>query len=424
MRKNYNIRNLIYFIFVFLFPIIPEFTIIAGRPSYEWILLIELVSLLILKHRIRDRFLLKKIFIGFLLYVIAYGSHAEWKSIITIMLDCYFVILVIYNEIDSEIKLEKTFYVLVCGGILLSVESIFETVTEYNIFSVIQTLDASNPMGAILLGYRDGQVRAEGSFGQPLPFAMYLLFINFICILAFIRREKNKKCVSKIYYLGYILSILAIILTTGRMVLALTIVLQCIFVLSLKPEKKIMIITLGCIGIVVVIMTSPDALQIVYTIGAVFNPNYYNKLIDGGQNVAYRLQLFSALQKYIVQNPLFGLGYAESKDLQFMIETPTSSWMAYSIDNNYLSHLVKYGVVGVLANIYPLWWGIKIAVKGIKLKRIQVFKWFLVIFILYAIDLETVFQMGEKRIFFILVAIVTVLYKMNTHTYEGDRLGK
>ena len=45
-------------------------------------------------------------------------------------------------------------------------------------------------------------------------------------------------------------------------------------------------------------MTSPDALQIVYTIGAVFNPNYYDKLIDGGQNVAYRLQLFSALQKY------------------------------------------------------------------------------------------------------------------------------
>ena len=63
MKRSYNVRNLIYYIFIFLFPIIPEFTIIAGRPSYEWILLIELISLLFLKHKIKDRFLLKKIFI-------------------------------------------------------------------------------------------------------------------------------------------------------------------------------------------------------------------------------------------------------------------------------------------------------------------------------------------------------------------------
>lgn len=113
MKRSYKVRNLIYYIFIFLFPIIPEFTIIAGRPSYEWIILIELISLLLLKHKIRDKFLLKKIFIGFLLYAIAYGSHGEWRSIITIMLDCYFVILVIYNEIDSEVKLERTFQILV-----------------------------------------------------------------------------------------------------------------------------------------------------------------------------------------------------------------------------------------------------------------------------------------------------------------------
>ena len=412
MKRSYNVRNLIYYIFIFLFPIIPEFTIIAGRPSYEWILLIELISLLFLKHKIKDRFLLKKIFIGFVLYAIAYGSHGEWRSILTIMLDCFFVIFVIYNEIDSELKLEKTFQVLVYGGILLSIEAIFEVITEYNIFSVIQTLDPTNAMGAIILGYRNGQVRAEGSFGQPLPFAMYLLFINFICILAFIRKEKSKKYTYKVYYLGYGLTILAIILTTGRMVLALTLILQCIFVLSLKPEKKIIVITVGCIGLIGIIMTSPDALQIVYTIGAVFNPNYYDKLIDGGQNVAYRLQLFSALQKYIIQNPLFGLGYAQSKDLQFMIETPTSSWMAYSIDNNYLSYLVKYGMFGLLANIYPLWWGMKMAFKGNKMKDVKIFKWFLIVFILYAVDLITVFQMGEKRLFFILVGILTVMYKI------------
>lgn len=423
MKRSYNVRNLIYYIFVFLFPIIPEFTIIAGRPSYEWIILIELISLLLLKHKIRDKFLLKKIFIGFLLYAIAYGSHGEWRSIITIMLDCFFVILVIYNEIDSEIKLERTFQVLVYGGIILSIEAVFEVITEYNIFSLIQTLDSNNAMGAIILGYRNGQVRAEGSFGQPLPFAMYLLFINFICILAFVRKEKSKKYTYKVYYVGYVLSILAIILTTGRMVLSLTLILQCIFILSLKPEKRILIITIGCIGLIGIIMTSPDALQIIYTIGAVFNPDYYGKLIDGGQNVAYRLQLFSALQKYIVQNPLFGLGYAKSKDLQFMIETPTSSWMAYSIDNNYLSYLVKYGVFGLLANIYPLWWGLKIAFKANKMKYVAVFKWFLIIFILYAIDLVTVFQMGEKRIFFILIGIVTTMYKMygnnKVRKYEG-----
>ena len=227
-----------------------------------------------------------------------------------------------------------------------------------------------------------------------------------------------------VFKLGYILSIITIYLTTARMVLILTIILQMFFIVSLRPDRRALIISSGIIICLLVVITTPEVLDAIYFIPAIFNPDYYSKVSDGGQNIAYRLQLFSALGKYIKENPLLGLGYEKSKNLRFLIETPTSSWMAYSIDNNYLSYLAKYGLIGFTANIYPLVWIIRYTKKlrwSDKSILNIIGKWGLLIFVLYAVNLFSVFQMGEKRIFFILVGSILALGRVvNNIEDKGD----
>lgn len=409
--------NLIYTLFVFLVPILPEFTKILGRSCFEYVILLEFVVLIIKKHKIKDRRLLKSIFLGIFIYGIMYCVHGEFVSTITITLDCFLIIIIVYNEITSEEKMNNTFHVLLWGGLLLSIESIFEYFTEYNLFSLIQTIPASESMGAKVLGYRNDTIRVEATFGQPLPFAMYMLFINFICVFLLIKNGREHKKSKFIVKLMYFMSIISIVLTTGRMVLILAIVLQCFFVSSFRSDKRRLIVVFGLMAVIFVAIVSPEEFDFVYTFIAVFNSDFYNMLSDQGQNIAYRLQLFNALKDFITANPLFGMGYLKSMDVSFFIDTPTSSWQAYSIDNNYLVYLVRYGIVGLVADCYVIIWGLKCSLQGYKYKNSKnqyMFKLFSIIFFLYILDLFTVYQMGEQRIFFVLVGVVLALRRMET----------
>ena len=419
--NKHSIKSISLLIFVFLFSILPEFTLILDRPVYEWVVVAEIFVLLFC-NRGRAKYFkqLKYIIIGILLYTIMYGVHGEWGSILTVLIDCFIVIYIIISEIDSYEKIEKSIYALLVGGLFLSIEGIFEYIFESNWFSVLQTIDPNINMGAFSLGYRYNHVRIEGSFGQCLPFAMYLLFINFLCIYLFVQGKRNKKKPHAVCYITYVITFISIFLTTGRLVLVLLVVLQCYFALNMNPAKKTLIIFLAFVAIVVIALTSSDTLlDPLYTLLSVFNPNYYQKVSDGGQNVSYRLQLFSALSSYIRSNPLFGIGYTQKSGLRFNVVTPTSSWMAYSIDNNYLSYLVTYGIVGVISTCFVLLWAIVLSFKNRKVEKFG-FKWFLFILILYALDLFNVFQMGEKRIFFIIVGFVIALDRIYKKELRED----
>lgn len=409
--KSSSIWNYLYDLFLLLFPIAPEFTLLAGRVSYEWIVVFTALFFLILKGKVKKK-ILRLLVIPFLLYVIMYGAHNEWGSILTIIIDCFIPIIIVFSECSSIDKIEKSLKILLIGGAIECIEAIIEFISGLNLFSLIQTVDENNPMGAKILSYRYGFVRSEGSLGQSIPFAMYLLFINFIAILFIVNAEKKNEKPKRWIVLIYFISLIANVLAGSRMVLILGVITQIFFFSSLKPKRKIVIILIGLLIIPFLLLTTTENGQsgssmindAWFSILGLFNSKYYNNISDGGQNLTYRLYLFTVLKPYIEKNLLLGMGARERNNFTFDIVTSRTSWNAYSIDNNYLSYLLTYGFVGLFADIYLIIVCIFVSIRKLRSNNF-IYKYSLLFSILYAIDLIAVFQMGEKRIFFLLTGI-------------------
>lgn len=414
-KMRIKIDKLFYYMFIFLFPILPEFTRIAGRASFEVPIILSMIATIFCSRRIKDKKVIKYLFWGIMLNIIMYGAHGEWGTVVSATLHCYIVILLIYNNIKNEESLIKTIDILLIAGICMCLEAIiFEWFFNFNIFSLIQTISKETNVGAASLQYRYGHVRVEGSLGQCIPFAMYCLFINFLSIIMLNAKKKYNITPKLLYKIAYILSIISVVMTGSRMVLVLLVILQCYFAMTLEKGKRSLIIIGGLVAAILVYVYTMDdtdtsiIMNVIYTVVSIFNPEYYSKLNDGGQNVSYRLYLFTALLPSIKQNLLFGLGRSAMSTFTFDMKTSVSSWRAYSIDNNYLSYLVSYGIIGLLGNSYLLWTNIIRIGKKIKKKMkkyMDIYKYCLVILILYAIDILAVYQMGEKRIFYVLVGV-------------------
>lgn len=412
MIKRLSFSDICLYTYCFLFPILPEFTQLLGRPIYDWVTIVFAICTLF-----NRRFILKKdkfskyILFSVFLYVLMYGYHGEWRSIIGISLVCFIPMLCIYSYITSVEKIRKVLYCLLWGGLLLCVESLIEYFLGFNVFSLIQTIPADNGMGAIILNYRYNHVRVEATMGGSSIYAMYLLFINFTTVLLYFDSRRNRIKLRNIAKIMYIFTIACIFMTATRMVIILCILTQCIVFLKLDSKKKIWIILLGILGGGAAILfykdsSSSDMLDSLYALVGLFNHDAYAKISDGGQNVSYRLYLFTALEPYISQRPITGWGARFMNGFTFDMVTSVSSWRAFSIDNNYLSYLITYGIIGLVADINPMISTIIISFKQYKVSKRNIFFFLaLLIVFIYMLHLFSVFQMGEKRVFFVLTAI-------------------
>jgi O-antigen ligase len=248
--------------------------------------------------------------------------------------------------------------------------------------------------------------------GSTSVFAMYLLCINFITVLLYFDAKKNALKAKMISKVMYCLSLLCIFMTATRMVMVLAVLLQCVVFILLDSKKKWFTIAFGVIATVLVSVLfvdsdSSDMLDAFYALVGVINPAVYSKISDGGQNVSYRLYLFTALGPYIEKKPIFGWGARFMSDFTFQMVTSVTSWEAYSIDNNFLSYLITYGVVGLMADVNLMISSLAYVIKRIRVKKYrEYFVLIASIVVLYLLHLASVFQMGEKRIFFILVAVL------------------
>lgn len=402
-----------FYIFIFLFPILPEFCRLFDRASFEWIVVFEtIIFLLTCKGRILDKKFIIYLFVGLVFYLIMYGAHGEWTSTITIAIDCFLPILIIYNNITSRERLFKTFNVILYAGLIQCAFAVVEILFEYNLFSMIQTIPADEAMGALKFTYRDGIVRVEGSFGQPIPFAMYMLFLNFICLIIFKKANILKEKSNNLAKVVYVLSFIIILLTISRMVIILTLLMQILYIATFPKNKRIIIFLIALILILffVLIISLSDSSTLrdaFYAVLAVFDSSYYEKMSDGGQNVSYRLYLFQALGDTIFDNLWIGIGYDDFSTFSFHVVTSVTEWQATSIDNNLLSTLLTYGIIGFIAKYFLLISVIIHTITRLISKREDKTFYLMALFIaiIYLLYLMSVAQLTENRIFYVLVGV-------------------
>ena len=394
--------NPLFALFIAVLPIIPEYFRAAGYPVLVFLPIIPFLALGLGKRKIKIPRSFKKILLPLLIIaIISYGIHGELSSLLRYITTVVMTILVIVNYVKDDDDIYRAFCILAYVGIAMCLLGIVEKMTGFNIFSLIETDSSQSARASI----RRGVARVELSFGTPIVAGLYMIFINAIAriLIADKRTSKNKK------YPLYFLVIMTFVITywtDSRMCMMTLILMQVLFFMRNRWSKKLVV------GIIVLFILGMDfALQ-----GFLYQ--FYGKYLtlissiftsgSGTTDIttAYRFQLFPTLLPRIKDSLLFGYGSSYMNNYTFSIWGHTY----YSIDNMFLDVLMRHGLIGLVLVLTPIIYSIVLSYRLIKEKEALGY-YLLCVFIIYLLNLVSVTQLGEQKIFYTLFGVVlTAMY--------------
>ena len=394
-----QISDMFIILFIMLYPILPDYFVVAGYPVYLFFFFLAFFVCLVKGLSVNKVKYFAKFFVPILIItLIAYGYHGDYYTVIRVtILTMIIPIFVIFIYADSSEKIIKIQKLTAVVGILLCFSSLLERFLGFNVFSLIETTDLG-PMGSSPY-YRTG-IRVEQSFSTSITFGLYLLVIATLLII--LLKEKLLFVKKKYYAVIIIVIFLAMYFTESRMPLITLFVLYILFFLKAKFKTKTIII----IFLVATLLFD-------FVLGGYIwdNINYYIQLIlnlFSGDNSSkgfditssYRMNLWEILWPYIQQKPIFGYGN------QFMNAFTFDVWghSHYSIDNGYLSNTMGHGLVGLLSVLLPLFIGIYLAIKMMK-RQNKIGYYYLALYIIYLVNIFSVAIMTERRIYFLILAL-------------------
>ena len=408
-KKNNNVFLLL--LLVGIYPVLPEYFGIGKTPFYMFIPLIGLLLLLSKKSTlIVKRSFIKNNSLFFLLCTLPFIFHSQlgtWINwFVTTVVVLYLLDSLLCSRRDIEWCLDAILYV----SIIINLIALIERFTGYNVWSLFQTgANISNDSSAY---FRYGVIRIEASFGVALTYSMYLLFVSLIALYKIISTKSTESGLlvrkkTAIYVFAFLLSIVCIVFTQCRLPL-ITIVFSLIFVVfkgKFLKKSKVLLLVLLILLVVGVIFID----QLIELVGHFFSlfQDFFGGLSGNTADdltTAYRFELIPTLLPYIEEKPVFGYGASYiNNGFTFIILDHKHK----SIDNNYLAQALYYGIVGLLGNV---WWIFSIIKRNISLtiKRIELddFEFFiLLICIVYAVNLFSLYQMMESHLFYIIVGL-------------------
>lgn len=398
--KCISVKAFICYFFIVIYSVFPEYFRAFSLPVYVWIAIASLLIILVYGVSQERVNYWSRLFLPiFVVSVLSYGYFKEISSFLVYLMISFVSVLVIFLCLTNKKNITKALDIIVITSLFICLFSLVEKITNFNIFSLIENVDLG------IMGtrptIRDDLVRIEASFGSPITLGIYLLFANTATYL----RMMDSSCSKirrRIYFLNYLLTFLVSYFTDSRMVFFSLIILQVLFFLRLRWNKKVVIV------FIFVVILLFDLINNGYIFS--FVSKYFSLISDivfsnGGEvsdiTSAYRLQLMPTLMPYIKSSPIFGYGNANMQNFTFNIW----GYTYYSIDNGILSEWMWHGLLGVIKMLLPIIYGI---IKSIKvMKKNNLFGYcFLSIFIIYLFNLFSVAQMSDKRIMFVFLAII------------------
>lgn len=433
-RIKISLYNLIQVLLIF-FPILP-FYFMVGNICVSNILIavVGLLGLCIIirKHslyvKIDGILLLLLIWIG--IRFIAYELSKDFMEGIWFLFRTLICGIVVITGIRNRDNFLRAIYVLVYTSGIIACFGIIESITHFNVFSLINT-------AGTILNYnplRFGLLRILSFTSQTIVYCIYCMFMASMAfyLLSIERKKVKKRLLLFIYFLLWVNGLL----TLSRSVILAFVVSQLLLLYGCGYSKFIIrifqIIFCGLICYIVLGFFIPQIKTIVenliFMILAVFNDNYANTISssfgsDNLKGIGNRFQLYSWVWDSLKGNLLWGMGSRTQFEYQY-----TAHYGVYyvpstktSIEVQYLYVLFHYGIVGlvseVLAYIAVLWKCIKTNFKPALWEGKISFNFVcLVVFLVYFIAMFAVNQSSESRIFYVLVFLL--LAYCNTHKFE------
>lgn len=429
-----SVRSLLLFLVFAIYPIIPRYFGIGGISALKLMCFgIVVIACLFSKKRKNLQCSCVGITIAFgtwlvvmFLNLLQNGDLIEYAYEVL----CYYLVgLVALWCLNTRERFIRAIDFLIWGATVAALSGIIESVTGFNCFHMLNTMNAQITLQPLRFGLQ----RIISFTYQTISFCNYCMFalglIFYRISICSNRNEKNTK-----FKIAYCVVLTAAVLTLSRSILLCIIGSQLILLYLCGYQsfiKRILFIfAIAAVAILICVVAFPSVASVLknmlYMLLAMFDGDYANLLgnVDG-TGIGDRQDLIMWVWQSM-DNKWFGMGgttdfaysYEAKAGIYTYIRTKTS------IENQYLNLLYHYGIVGLASMV---WVYLQLFVTATKhaLKssaewegKISFSKVTAVIFLTYYISFFGVHQIDEKRIFFCLIFLLIAYCANGTYSVK------
>lgn len=409
MNVNKGHLNINFAVLIFLFPILPQFIYVVGGINMVnftviLFLLSVIVSARIAKIHISQYlplFWIYELFRCVLLFIDGEAIRGAAS-----FLSFFVVPYLLIGCIKSKNKFFSALDIVILGGVVLGIFGIFEQITRFNIFQYFS--DGSIEFAG---NERYGLLRVMTTFGQPIGYGLYQVFISAIIYYRLNSDLSGKR--KTFYYVAYVISVVNIVLSVSRTPLLAYILLQSLLIFQ-KSKKKF--VNWAFVGVIILLIGG-----VIGDVTGIKIP-LLNDIIQSFTN------LFQGVTQTSEQTVGFGdrfnlwIWVADSMEGNWLFGNGATAEFAYevyewqiktSIENHYLFTIYQYGLIGVfiLVSMYIsiLFYAKKCNHKyGLRMneKRLSLNKTFLIVFIVYNLIELGVQETDLTRLYVVLIALL------------------
>lgn len=332
-------------ILLFFYPILPQYIYLTNSLNIVNFIGVMSVVLILLGGKIYI-WHLPGLMVPYFLYTgicaVRYLLEVGILQMGTYTITCILVPFFIVSFLNNRYKFYKSLDLLINASFIMSLLGIFEATTKIN---PIQLLGNGSDV-PFFHEIRYGMLRIMVTFGQPIAYGLYQVFIVAIILyrlnsaeLTFKRRRFLKIC--------YLLSILNVILTVSRIPILACVVLHMLLLYK-KSKKKFINYTLLLGSIIAFMIIFCDSLGVSFPFISDL-VDAFSTLFTGsdstssGPGIGNRLDLWSWVFLSMGNSWVWGRGILT--DFSFEVyEWQTKT----SIENQYLNVLFHNGIVGLV----------------------------------------------------------------------------
>ena len=346
MRKTQiNIFSFCLFV-VFLYPILPQYIYVVGGINVVNMLLVVFCFVYIFVHGKVYKIRFSENIVWYWLFMIMMalkyftddGLLKAVTHVMSFVLLPWFVVSVIY----SEKKFIKIIDTLISAGLVLGIIGLLESMLKVNFIQIFAKQDV-----VFFREIRYGMLRIMTTFGQPIAYGLYQVFI--VTLINYRMGAGGKQ---KYLKFCYVVSILNIFLSVSRIPILAFVIIQILLLYYKSKKKFINYIVVGCVAVLVLgifgevfgfrVPLIDDLLQ---TVEQLLSGNTASTSRTVG--VGNRFDLWRWVYVSMGNNWIWGNG-ASTEFAYKVYEWFTKT----SIENQYLSVLWHNGMVGLVMLIF------------------------------------------------------------------------
>lgn len=355
MGNKIILKNLLICVFAFLIMLLPRRLYFFGAFSYRIVILFAFCFCLLL-NKGKISIAHKIISIPMILYFVITGiisiTYLQFSTGIGYLIDTALVLILMYNLLQTKQEFDMFINVFLLFLTIYTILGILECLTGFNLWDLVASAGFQR--------YRYGLYRSYGSSTNFTNNAAFLM----LCLPIVGWKLQQEEVHKWKYAVLYGLVLLNVLATLTRSIILCTILLQLLWLVKmglLKFIKKYFVIILIAVSVTVFIAHIPAVSNSLDQFLAMFIALYDEETASeitasfgsNANGTGQRLLLYSWIYEAVKDKLFFGLGPNHLFEYAWITSTG-KRMIKNSIENQYLVHLYRYGITGLISYLFMI----------------------------------------------------------------------